>query len=109
MLDFSNGSDINKVPEDMENIAEAFYIAISKKCIVELRVEDLPEMDMDSILKTKIIEAKIDIENKCLHIKASELHIMFKYDSYSFGTQSTSHSKFYFESKGASLTVTVFM
>lgn len=109
MLDFSNGSDMNKVPEDMEEIAEAFYIAISRKCIVELRVEDLPEMDMDSILKSKITEAKIDIERKCLYIKASELHMMFKYDSYSLGTQSTSHSKFYFKSSGASLTVTVFM
>ena len=109
MVDFSNNLEMNNVPLDMQEIAEAFNKAISNNFTVEIRVEDLPRMDVDSILKTKITEAKIDEESKCLHIEASGLQIMFKYDSYNIGTQSSSHSKFYFKSSGASLTITVFM
>lgn len=109
MLDFSNNSQVCNVSFDMQKIAGAFNKAISNNFIVELRAEDMPRMNIDFDLKTKITGAKIDEKSKCLYIEASGLQIMFKYESYKLGTQSSSHSKFYFKSSGASLTVIVFM
>ena len=98
MVDFSSNLEMNNVPLDVQEIAETFNKAISNKHTVEIRIEDLPRMDMDSVLKTKITGVQIDEESKCLHIEASGLHIMFKYESCYPGTQSSSHSKFYFKS-----------
>lgn len=109
MVDFSNKLEMYNVPLDMQEIAEAFNIAISNDFIVEFRIEDLPKMGIDATLKTKITGVKIDEENKCLYIEAPELYIKFEYESYSHGTESSSHSKFYFCSSGASLTVIVHM
>ncbi len=109
MINFGNNSEILKVSLDLQEIALIFNKAISNNYSVELRVEDMPNMDMDSILNTNIIKAGIDEEIKCLYIYASGLQLIFKYESYSLGTQSSSHSKFYFKSNGATLTVTVLM
>ena len=109
MVDFSNKLAICNVSSDLQEIAEAFNIAISNNFMVEIRIEDLPKMDIDSILRTTITEAQIDEESNCLYIKASGLQLMFKYESYKTGTQSSCHNRFYFNSSGASLTVTVQM
>ena len=64
-------------------------------------------MAMDCNVTTKITEAKINEEGKCLYISADGLNIMFKYNSFREGSSSASHDKFYFESQNASLTVVV--
>ena len=109
MVDLGNNLELFGLSVDMQEIAQAFNKAISNNFVVELRVEDNPKMSIDSILKTKITKAKIDEEDKRLYIEASGLEIVFRYETYNLGTQSSSHSKFYFKSSGATLTVTVLM
>lgn len=107
MADSSNNLEIIYNSADLQEIAQLFKQAIDNKYLVELRVEDMPSMSIDSILKTYITKVAIDEERKNLHIDAPDLQLMFNYETYALGTQSSSHAKFYFESKGASLTVTV--
>lgn len=107
MLDMSNNNDVTNAPVDLQIIAETFQRALISGCMVELRIEDLPEMDMDSILKTKLTSVKIDEKDKGIWIEAEGLHLMFQYEEYSMGSSSVTHDKFYFKSKNASLTITV--
>lgn len=107
MVDLSDITQINKVTPDLHDIAMAFNKAISNQNQVELRVGDSPQMKIDSILRTTLSGVKIDEECKVLHIDAIGLKLKYQYEEYSYGTSSSAHTKFYFQSEGASLTVTV--
>lgn len=93
----------------LQKIAHILNEAVTNNYSVELRVEDIPSMDIDSTLKTTITEVSINEEGNCLHICASGLKLRFHYESYELGTESSAHKKLYFVSKGATLTIIVFM
>ena len=108
MIDFNNKLQTVGMSSHLQKIAEEFNRAISNKCLVEIRIEDLPRMEIDSILKTNIAGAKIDDKAHVLYINASGLEMQFKYEMYELGTEAKDHCKFYFRSQGASLTISIF-
>lgn len=107
MFDMSKLEDVQSVSPELSHIAMFFYKALTMDLTVELRVEDSPHMDIDSILTTKIKEVKIDEDMKHLLIIAPNLHLKFDYETFSQGSSSSMHDKFYFQSENASLTVVV--
>lgn len=107
MLDMSKLNDVEKASSEMHRIAMAFHMALATRNLVELRVEDLPSMKMDSILKTSLKDVSIDESDNLLRIEADNLQFMFKYESFSMGSSSASHDKFYFKSENVCLTVVV--
>lgn len=107
MVDFSNNSEIKNASVDLQEIAQTLNNAISNQYPVEIRIEDLPRMNIDSTLSTNVIKAGVDEEIKYLSIQANGIDIKFKYKSFGLGTASAHHKKFYFESEGAILTIIV--
>lgn len=108
MVDLGNASEIMKVSFELMEIAQVLNQAVSNHLLVQLRIEDRPEMDIDAELSTSIVKAGIDEEMKCLAIQADGFDLKFKYDTFGLGTESASHKKFYFESEGVTLTVVVY-
>ena len=108
MSNMSDFNDVMNVSAELSNIAKGFYFAISNECMVELRIEDLPHMKMDTQLKTRLQEVKINEDRKVLYIDAADLSIVFEYDTTEMGSSSCDHEKFYFQSENASLTVKIF-
>jgi hypothetical protein len=107
MADLSDITQVKNVKPDLYDIAIIFNKAISNQNQVELRVEDLPRMNMDSTLKTTLSGVIINEKDKVLYIDAAGLSLMYQYEKYSSGSSSSTHRKFYFQSEGASLTVVV--
>lgn len=106
MVDFKNAKDVMNCTGDMFDIACALNKALSENLIVELRVED-SKMTIDSILKAELTEAKLLEELKKLAIEANGLQLYFNYESYELGSAADRHTKFYFKSETAFLTVVV--
>ena len=92
--------DVSKAFSELGSTAAELHSAIVKEYLVDIRLEnENPSMDTD--FQTQILEANLDVVEKCL--------IKFYYDEYQDGSQSATHSKFYFFSKdkSASLTITI--
>lgn len=83
--------------------------AVENGYLVELRVEDMPNMTVDFIIKTKIKKAILEERIKGLRIEAPNLNLMMNYETLKMGTQSATHNKFYVESQGATITITINM
>ena len=109
MLKLSNIEDVTKTPLELRGAASAIHTAITNKNLVEMRVEDLPNMALDLQLKTKVDEIRIDPENKKLYIDANGLFFMFSYESFLDGSESANHKKCYFQTDNASLSLMAYI
>ncbi len=107
MPDCTNNLEVLNNTLDLNVITEVLNEAISQKYSVELRIEDLPKMDIDTSITTTINEVVVNEEMSFLRLVGPMLTMIFKYKKYSLGTSSSQHHKFYFESDGAILTVIV--
>lgn len=108
MLNMCDFNDVMHAEDELHYIAKGFNYAINSGCMVEIRIEDLPDMKMDTQLKTKLEEVKISEDRKVLYIKTENVNIMFEYSTIQMGSSSCEHEKFYFQSENASLTITIF-
>ena len=107
MVDFTDTKEVIKLEPVLQHIGLDIGRAVREGCRVSIRVEDAPNLTMDSEFTTTLTSASINEESKYLYLNGDNLRLMFHFEEYSQGTESMTHNKFYFHSKGASLTVVI--
>lgn len=107
MYDINKISDVMAVSSELRKVALAFHRALSEGKLVEIRVEDIPALKMDSILRTKLNSVKINDEENHIWINTDELNFSFEFEEFEEGSFSLEHDKFYFKSQAISLTIIV--
>ena len=112
MIYLSKAEDVSKAFSELGSTAAELHSAIVKEYLVDIRLESKnPSMNTD--FQTQILEANLDVVEKCLNLRFTDSKhgglIKFYYDEYPDGSQSATHSKFYFFSKdkSASMTITI--
>mgnify|MGYP001030372030 FL=1 len=112
MIYLSKAEDVSKAFSELGSTAAELHSAIVKEYLVDIRLESKnPSMNTD--FQTQILEANLDVVEKCLNLRFTDSKhgglIKFYYDEYQDGSQSATHSKFYFFSKdkSASMTITI--